>query len=40
MRILTNVSIDKQKALTRDYINNIENTELEIGVSGVLLQIL
>ena len=31
-------SIDKQKALKRDYIYNIENTHLEIGVSGVLLK--
>ena len=29
--------IDKQKALKRDYIYNIENADLEIGVSGVLL---
>ena len=35
-RILTTASIDKQKALKYDYIYNIENTDLEIGVSGVL----
>ena len=26
-------SIDKQKAIRRDYIYNIESTDLEIGVS-------
>ena len=28
-------NIDKQQALRRDCIYNIENTDLEIGVSGV-----
>ena len=28
------LAIDKQKALKRDGICNIENTDLEIGVSG------
>ena len=37
---ITNASIDKQITLKRDYIYKIENTELEIGVSGVLLRIL
>ena len=37
---ITNVSIDKQITLKRDYIYKIENTDLEIGVSGVLLSIL
>ena len=37
---LTNAGIDKQKALKRDYIYKIENTDLEIGVSGVLFRIL
>ena len=32
--------IDIQKALKRDYIINIENSDLEIGISGVLLRIL
>ena len=32
---ITNAGIDKQKTLKRDYIDNIENTDLEIGVSGV-----
>ena len=32
---ITNASIDKQLTLKRDYIYNIENTDLEIGVSGV-----
>ena len=38
--ILTNASIDKQINLKRVYIYKIENTDLEIGVSGVLLRIL
>ena len=37
---ITNTSIDKQITLKRDYIYKIENTDLEIGVSGVLLRIL
>ena len=37
---ITNVSIDKQITLKRDYIYKIENTDLEMGVSGVLLRIL
>ena len=37
---ITNASIDKQITLKRDYIDKIENTDLEIGVSGVLLRIL
>ena len=37
---ITNASIDKQITLKRDYIYNFENTDLEIGVSGVLLRIL
>ena len=37
---ITNASIDKQITLKRDYIYKIENTDLEIGVSGVLLRIL
>ena len=32
--------IDKQKALRRDCIYNIENMDLEIGVSGVYLHLL
>ena len=36
---ITNASIDKQITLKRDYIYKIENTDLEIGVSGVLLRI-
>ena len=45
MRILqkitiTNASIDKQITFKRDYITKFENTDLEIGVSGVLLPIL
>ena len=40
MRVLTNASIDKQITLKRDYIYKIENRDLEIGVSGVLLRIL
>ena len=37
---ITNASIDKQITLKRGYIYKIENTDLEIGVSGVLLRIL
>ena len=37
---ITNASNDKQITLKRDYIYKIENTDLEIGVSGVLLRIL
>ena len=37
---ITNASIDEQITLKRDYIYKIENTDLEIGVSGVLLRIL
>ena len=37
---ITNASIDKQITLKRDYIYKIENTDLETGVSGVLLRIL
>ena len=37
---ITNASIDKQITLKRDYICKIENTDLEIGVSGVLSRIL
>ena len=37
---ITNASIDSQITLKRDYIYKIENTDLEIGVSGVLLRIL
>ena len=37
---ITNASIDKQTTLKRDYIYKIENTDLEMGVSGVLLRIL
>ena len=33
-------TIDKQNALRRDYIYNIENMDLEIGVSGVYYNIL
>ena len=32
--------IDKQKALRRDFIYNLENTDLEIGVLGVYLHLL
>ena len=32
---ITKASIDKQKTLKRDYIDEIENTDLEIEVSGV-----
>ena len=35
-----NASIDKQITLKRDFIYTIEITDLEIGVSGVLLRIL
>ena len=38
--IITNASIDKQITLKREYIYKIENTDLEIGVSGLLLRIL
>ena len=37
---ITNASIDKQITLKRDYIYKIVSTDLEIGVSGVLLRIL
>ena len=37
---ITDASIDKQIILKCDYIYKIENTDLEIGVSGVLLRIL
>ena len=37
---ITNASIDKQITLKCDYIYEIENTDLEKGVSGVLLRIL
>ena len=37
---IINTNIDKQITLKRDYIYKIENTDLEIGVSGVLLRIL
>ena len=37
---ITNASIDKQITLKRVYIYKIEHTDLEIGVSGVLLHIL
>ena len=37
---ITIASIDKQITLKCDYIYKIENTDLEIGVSGVLLRIL
>ena len=37
---ITNASIDKQITLKRVYIYKIENTDPEIGVSGVLLRIL
>ena len=39
-KTITNASIDKQITLKRDYIYKIENTGLEIGVSGVLLRTL
>ena len=37
---ITNACIDEHITLKRDYIYKIENTDLEIGVSGVLLRIL
>ena len=37
---ITIASIDKQITLKRDYTYKIENTDLEIGVAGVLLRIL
>ena len=37
---ITNASIDKQITLRRDYNYKIENTDLEMGVSDVLLRIL
>ena len=37
---ITNASIDKQITMKRVYIYKIENTDLEIGVSGVLLRII
>ena len=37
---ITNASIDKQITLKRDYIYKTENTDLEMGVSGVSLRIL
>ena len=37
---ITKASINKQKTLKLDYIYKIENMDLEIGVSGVLLRIL
>ena len=37
---ITNASIDKQTTLKRVCIYKIENTDLEIWVSGVLLRIL
>ena len=37
---ITNASIDKQITLKRDFIYKIEITDLEMGVSGVLLRIL
>ena len=33
--MLVPLSRDKQKALRRDFINNFENTDLEIRVSGL-----
>ena len=35
---ITNARVDKQITLKRDFIYKIENTDLEIGVSGVLLR--
>ena len=32
---ITNASVDKQITLNPDFIYKIENTDLEIGVSGV-----
>ena len=37
---ITNARIDKHITLKRDYIYKIENTDLEIWVSGVLSRIL
>ena len=37
---ITNASIDKQITLKRDNIYKIENTDLEIGVFGVLIRTL
>ena len=37
---ITNAGIDKQITLKRDYIYKIENTDLEKGISSVLLRIL
>ena len=37
---ITNASIDKRITLKRDCIYKIENTDPEIGVSGVILRIL
>ena len=37
---ITNASIETQITLKRDYSYTIENTDLEIGLSGVLLRIL
>ena len=37
---ITNASIDQQITLKRTYMYKIENTDLEIGVSSVLLRIL
>ena len=37
---ITKASLDKQITLNSDYIYKIENTDLEIGVSGVLLRVL
>ena len=37
---ITNASKDKQLTLKRVYIYKIENKDLEIGVSGVLLRLL
>ena len=39
-KITTNARIDKQITLKRVCIYKIENTDLEIGVSGVLLRLL
>ena len=36
---ITNARIDRQITLKRDHIYKIENTDLEIGVSDVLLRI-
>ena len=37
---IAKASLDKQITLSSDYIYKIENTDLEIGVSGVLLRVL